>query len=139
MINLIGCNVDPSFSSSTDNTDSSNSQNKSIEELKYQYDSETETVTILSFGNTVDYDQTDAYEKIQEITHPTNIVISEGITSIPDYFFSYSIEGASGKERNHFNQIKNVKIPNTVIKIGDSAFSYCYGLEAVSIRDRNSL
>lgn len=104
-------------------------------ELEYQYDSETETVTILSFGNTVDYDQTDAYDKLQEITHPTNIVISEGITSIPDYFFSYSIEGASGKERNHFNQIKNVKIPNTVIKIGDSAFSYCYGLEAVSIPD----
>ena len=51
----------------------------------------------------------------------TDLVIPEGITSLPSCIF------------NHFESITSVTIPNTVTEIGEGAFAGCYNLKTVSI------
>jgi len=50
----------------------------------------------------------------------SELVIPDGITSIPDHAFSYSLN------------IKSVKLPNTVNNIGNDAFSFCKNLTNIS-------
>lgn len=107
------------------------SVDKSDAVTDFMYNKKTETVTIVSIGKA----EGEVYEKLQSIECPTKLVISKGVKAIPDYFFSYSVEGNSGSENNHFNKIKSVSIPDTVTEIGECAFSGCSGIETVSLSD----
>ncbi len=127
---LCGCQTNTTSVKSSDHT-----QGKSIEPIRYDYNDATRTLTILSFGNSDEFWQTYEYQELESIEHPENVVISNGITAIPDNFFCYALEGNSGEELNHFDRIKNVTLPDTITQIGEDAFGNCSGLESVTIPD----
>ncbi|MCD8012510.1 MAG: leucine-rich repeat protein, partial [Lachnospiraceae bacterium] len=69
-----------------------------------------------------------------------SIVIEEGVTSIGDYAFKYGggwngdswDDGYSASVSRSYS-LTSVSIPDTVVQIGDSAFSDCRGLTEISI------
>lgn len=101
--------------------------------IHFDYNSFTQTLTIKGKGP-LEYKDS-VYYSITKIEAPKHIVISSGITSVPDYYFEYDKEGNTGKDRNHFDEIESVKISSTVTDIGDSAFGFCENLKEISIPD----
>ena len=103
--------------------------------VSFTYDEATETLTFKGNGD-LDKDQfgDDYYFRLWEIEKPTHVVISPGITSVKEYFFCYQIEGNTGKDRNHFDKIKTVELPDTITEIGGSAFSGT-GIQEIMIPD----
>jgi hypothetical protein len=54
----------------------------------------------------------------------TNVIIKDGITSIPDIAF------------HSFKKLRSITIPNSVTSIGKSAFSLCEGLTSITHSQR---
>ena len=122
------------FSACVTNPDtSSQSEGSSNNTLKSRcsYDKESETVTISGTGEF----SVDSHLNAQlcKIENPKHIVISEGITSVGYFAFSYGKEGNTGKDLNHFDKIETVKLPDTVTEIGESAFENCVNLTEINI------
>lgn len=102
------------------------------ENISYEYDPSTKTLTISGAGVMVDYDS-DFYRGVGEpvTTAPwksyyrttENVVIESGITSIGSCAF-YG-----------FYRLRSIKIPNSVTSIGPHAFSYCRSLTNIIIPD----
>ena len=53
--------------------------------------------------------------------NPTNLVVSEGITSIGDYYF------------NRLHTITSVSLPSTLLTIEEFAFMHCFSLSTINI------
>lgn len=99
--------------------------------IHFDYNDFTQTLIIKGKGP-LEYED-GIYYRIAQNENPKHIIISPGITSIPDYYFEYDKEGNTGKDRNHFNKIESVKIADTVSYIGNSAFGFCENLKEISI------
>ena len=100
------------------------------EEPLYTYDNNTKTLTINIQGE-MKYDYINA--PWLNIEYPEHIVIKEGITSIPDFGFSFGIHGNGGERLNNYDRIKTVKLPDTLKTIGWGAFDNCHKLEKINI------
>lgn len=90
--------------------------------MTYTYESATKTLTISGTGAMYDYTDTNRPWKYS-VKH---VVVNEGVTTI-------------GKNAFHwFSEIVSVKIPSTIIKIGEYAFGGCLALSSVRISDLES-
>ncbi len=88
------------------------------ENLSYEYDSSTDTLTISGTGDMQDYNW---FSSPFEGMYPSKIVIEEGVTSIGDCAFQSC------------DWTREISIAGTVEKIGSYAISYCYSLEYITI------
>ncbi len=126
---LSGCNranVDSSLK--PDNTFDTFAIN---EPVNYKYDKNSSTLFFYGTGTLTK--DCHFYSEIATIENPQHIVISDGIKQIGDGFFSYTIDGNTGKERNHFNSIESVEITGKIIEIEKFAFAHCSNLIEISI------
>ena len=92
-------------------------------DLKWEYDTETKTLTITGTGDMFDYespDKTPWYKYREELEH---IVFPEGMTSVGDFAFTDQYA------------VKEITLPETVTKIGVSAFEKCSELTDITIMD----
>ena len=96
----------------------------------YSYNSKTKTLTI-SIKGKMKYDCYNA--PWVNIKYPENIVFKNGLTSISDFGFSFSIHGNDGERQNNFDRIKTVKLPKTIKSIGYAAFESCKNLKKINI------
>ena len=90
------------------------------ENLTWELDLETGTLTISGTGEMADYFNNNPWYSNDNIK---SVIIEDGITSIGD---------------DAFYKCKNltfVSIPGSVTSIGDGAFSYCIGLSGINIPD----
>ena len=90
-------------------------------DLKWEYDTETKTLTITGTGDMYDYespDKTPWYEYREELEH---IVFPEGMTSVGDFAFA-----------NQY-AVKEITLPKAVTRIGVSAFEKCSELTDITI------
>ena len=63
-----------------------------------------------------------------------SVVIPEGVTDILDYAFSSYSELFSS-----YSELKDISIPSTVTKIGESAFDNCPNLQSISVSPENPI
>ena len=101
--------------------------------IRFDYNDFTQTLTIKGKG-ALEYNDS-VHKSIKNYDNPKHIVISSGITSIPDSYFEYDKEGNTGKDRNHFDKIESVKLADTVTDIGKYAFGFCENLKEISLPD----
>lgn len=105
--------------------------------LKYDYDESTETLYIKGEGD-MGVRKKEHVKVLEDfpwnyVKNPVHIVIEDGVTSISDCAFSYSSDGNSGNDNNHFNKTKTIKIADSVMKIGNGAFAHDEYLEEVTL------
>ena len=131
--------------------------------LTWNYDKETYTLTISGTGAMDDYGEMsrpwDSFIIYDEIIYNEekdyyyraysgikNIIIENGVTSIGDYAFSQcnyltdiilcdTINSIGVGAFRYCLQLKKIDIPDAVTSIGDYAFSVCEALTAVKIPD----
>ena len=101
---------------------SANSTGKCGNNLTWNYEEATGTLTISGQGEMTNYSYEDVpwYSLRENIQ---NLIINDGLTSIGNYAF-YNID-----------RITKVIIPNSVIMIGESSFAGCDNLSVVSLPD----
>ena len=91
-----------------------NSSNKCGENLSWDYDSNTKTITISGSGEMYQFNKVDNHMPwINSIYEVENLIIEEGVTSIGSYAFCGAVN------------LKEISIPSSVNKIGDYAFYRC--------------
>lgn len=97
------------------------------ENLTFEYDHDTHTLTISGNGAMTDYNvnstasvQTPWFDNMQTIQR---IIINEGVTSIGTFAFYDA------------NDLVLVSLPSTLTSIGDSAFGFCISLQSIDIPD----
>ena len=96
-------------------------------DVSWSFDTETQTLTFSGSGE-ITYSYKNQLKEF-EIKH---VLINEGITSIGDYAFLVSIFS----DRTCTDTIEDVKIPNSVVSIGESAFERCKSLKKIEIPSR---
>ena len=94
----------------------------------YDYDEVTHTLTISGKGEM----QEPPYWK--DISFIKHIVISDGITNISDYAFSWG--DTEVFNNTDFGLFESVKISNSVVDIGKYAFEGCYKLSNIKMSER---
>lgn len=73
----------------------------------------------------------DGISRRQNDNRRTEWTIPDGYTSVADSAFCRS--SWSSNESDYYQYLKKVKLPSTIKKIGNSAFSNCTGLEEINI------
>jgi hypothetical protein len=96
----------------------------------YSYNSKTKTLMINIQGKMKEYRYDEPWADVE---YPENIVFKEGLTSISDYGFAFSVHGNGGERLNNYDRIKTVSLPSTVKSIGCYAFSDCKKLKKINI------
>ena len=90
------------------------------DQVVWEYDEETKTITISGTGNMIDFYQGGTpWESIKD--EVTTIVIEEGVTSVGNYSF-YG-----------FTSLTSVTMPSGKKKIGNYSFGNCYSLSSVTV------
>lgn len=88
------------------------------EDVHWEYDNQTETLTITGTGSMED---TRSVRGEWQNLYPKVLIIEEGVTTIPDYAF------------NSLSWLREVTVPNSVATIGKGAFCECRYLEKVTL------
>ena len=91
------------------------------DDLYWEFDESTGTLTIEGSGKMYDYSDFDAAPWDSYRSSITSVVLPHGLTSIGDYAFQFCANMVS------------VTIPNTVTSIGDSAFQNCLKISSVTL------
>ena len=110
-------------------TQAYNYQGKCGGNLRYDFDTVTNTMTILGSGNMWDFTY---YGKIGGFTMPwnnfksqiTNLVINNGVTSVGNFAFAGT-------------HITSLTTPTSMKRIGNDAFAYCTYLNNITINGKN--
>lgn len=93
--------------------------------VSWTYDSETHTVTFSGSGELKYEWRNEAFQAGFNPVDVEHVIIEEGITSIGDEAFGWVMP--------YYPRLKTVEIPNTVINIGDFAFTSCCELKNIQI------
>lgn len=117
--------------------------------LKWTYDTETETLTISGTGAMSDFDESSRgmiapWRKSSKTQNLKTVVISEGVTSIGENAFFWcdtltnvtipsSVESIGADAFSDCKSLVGVVIPNGVKSIGSKAFNNCFGLKEATI------
>ena len=91
------------------------------EELSWNFDEETGTLTISGTGEMDDYSTSSLAPWYQYKTAITDIVVNEGVTSLGTYAFY------------RCSHLVNVSLPDSLTSIGNGAFEGCSSLESITI------
>ncbi|MBS7359465.1 MAG: leucine-rich repeat protein [Oscillospiraceae bacterium] len=83
----------------------------------YEYNEETSTLTLVGEGDYPAFEEVAPWSDYEV----KNIVVAEGITSLPDEIFLY------------MQDVETVTLPATLVKIGDRAFYYCENLKELTL------
>ena len=102
--------------------------------LTWEYNSDTQTLTINGTGKMNDY-ISGQYDNVYVTTSPwkiyyktlKNLIVESGVTSIGRYAF-YNCTG-----------LTSINIPDSVTSIYDYAFSYCTGLTSITVDSGNTV
>ncbi|MCR5479774.1 MAG: leucine-rich repeat domain-containing protein [Ruminococcus sp.] len=113
------------------------------EDATWEYDLETNKLTISGTGSMYDYDPNNQpwYNYKDNIT---SVVIEDGITSIGNSAFNScakltsvsipdSVKSIGNYAFDSCESLKSITIPEKVTSIGEYVFAYCEGLESVEI------
>ena len=114
--------------------------------LSWEFDSSSGTLTITGTGDMYDYDDEGNTapwaSSIEPIESFTSVIISDGVTSIGDWAFVYCSGLTSVTIPNSVTSIgmaafgmcglTSIEIPGSVTSIGVYAFAYCLNLETVT-------
>ena len=114
--------------------------------LSWEFDSSSGTLTITGTGDMYDYDDNSNFAPwlISYYESITSVIISDGVTSIGEFAFLYctgltsvtipnSVISIGGAAFGFCTGLTSIEIPSSVTSIGDYAFAYCIGLETVTI------
>ncbi|MCQ2470813.1 MAG: leucine-rich repeat protein [Clostridia bacterium] len=95
------------------------STGKCGENVYWNFDSSTGTLTISGTGKMYDFDGEDS--PFYKATLVKNITINKGVTSIGKYIFY------------HCNNLQKIQIPDSITNIEIGAFLNCYNLKSIAI------
>ncbi len=123
------------------------------ENLTWEYDDETGTLTISGNGAMTDYCVADVYDRAPWNNYSSlikKVVISEGITTIGAYAFEHcsnlteailptTITNICEFAFEGCGKLKDITLPNNLISIGSHAFNDCTGLSEIIIPDNVEL
>lgn len=107
-----------------------------VKQVTASYDAETKTLTFSGEGTLVCGTEDDnILSVLGDEKYPETIVIEPGVTELGDSCLAYSSDGETNPWTEPYRNIKNVKIADTVTKIGDWAFSGCAMLATIELPD----
>ncbi len=117
-----------------------NDDKKTNSDFAYTYNSDTKTLTFSGKGIIRQGIEDDAWTRIK---NPKNIVVDSGVTGIGDFAF-YAIDedkeiAGEVAARNYFCNIEDIKLSDTVSKIGTNAFYGCKSLKGIKIPSKVEL
>ena len=114
-----------------------NQKNKTNANFNYTFDSKTKTLIFNGKGIIQQGIEDKADNGWTKIKDPKHIVVNSGITGIGDFTFSAvdKDEDIAGDTlvKNYFSKIEDIKIPDTVNNIGETAFYKCKSLQSVKL------
>ena len=114
-----------------------NDENKTNTKFNYTYNSKTKTLTFSGKGIIQEGVEDKADNGWTKIKDPKHIVISSGITEIGDFaFFAKDKDeriGGDIQSKNYFSKIEDVKMPDTITEIGETAFFGCKSLKSIKL------
>lgn len=97
------------------------------ENLTFDYDAQTYTLTISGTGEMFDYAQGETVPWSEHSMSVRHIVVEEGVTGIGSFVFYMSLS------------LESVVIPSSVIRIGTGAFSTCTSLSTIDFSAGSTL
>ena len=95
--------------------------NGTYEGFKWTFEADDFTLTITGTGAMKNFENVDSVAWKEVRGTAKKLVISEGVTTVADYAFSF------------FTVLEEIKLPSTVTKIGKSAFEGCTALKSAEI------
>ena len=114
-----------------------NEENKADKDFTYTYNSDTKVLTFYGKGIIQEGVEDKADNGWTKIKDPKHIVISSGITGIGDFaFFAEDKDeriGGDIQSKNYFSKIEDVKMPDTITEIGETAFFGCKSLKSIKL------
>ena len=104
------------------------------ETLSYEFNEETETLTISGTGEIAFVSRSAPWEPpYADLENPKHIIVSSGITGLAPDCFSFCYHGNTGEANNCYDKIETAEIADTVTYIGSGAFENCIGLKSIKL------